>query len=194
MVADTGGWPVSCTGDTRGHGPGGRTIPGASQCRHHTAHPAGGAATPASWRNRSIRARSFAVGAGITYVIIGVLGFIPGLAPLPADAPLLIVDAGYGYLFGFFPVNLLHNLVHLVLGAWGIIAARSSTPARLFARSLAVILGLLVIMGVIPGLRTAGDLMPLFGHDIWLHALTALAAAAIGFGVGEEAEHAAPGR
>jgi hypothetical protein len=47
--------------------------------------------------------------------------------------------------------------------------------------SLAVIFGVLTVMGLIPGLNTVFGLIPLFGHDIWLHALTAIAAAYFGF-------------
>jgi hypothetical protein len=30
------------------------------------------------------------------------------------------VANGYGYLFGLFPVNLVHNLFHLLIGLLGI--------------------------------------------------------------------------
>lgn len=33
-------------------------------------------------------------------------------------------------LFGLFPVNVLHNLVHLGLGVWGVAAARSWSAAK----------------------------------------------------------------
>jgi hypothetical protein len=84
-------------------------------------------------------------------------------------------------LLGLFPVNILHTLVHLLLGIWGIIAYRSFSGSRVYAKSLAVVYGLLAIMGLIPGLNTTFGLIPLFSHDIWLHALTALAAAYFGF-------------
>lgn len=127
--------------------------------------------------------RNFAQTAGIVYLAVGVLGFIPGLLGMPrATAPSLALDAGYGLLFGLFPVNLLHNLVHLGVGAWGLTAARNVLSARSFARGLAYFYGALAIMGLIPGLNTLFGLVPLFGHDIWLHALTAAAAAYFGFG------------
>jgi hypothetical protein len=36
-------------------------------------------------------------------------------------------------------------------------------------------------MGLIPGLSTLFGLVPLFGHDVWLHALTAIIAAWFGY-------------
>ncbi len=126
--------------------------------------------------------RYFALIIGIVYLLIGLLGFLPGLtASPPAGAPPLAVDAGYGYLLGLFPINILHNLVHLAVGAWGLAAYRSYPSARGFSRGLAVFYGLLTILGLFPVLNTTFGLIPIFGHDIWLHALTALIAAYFGF-------------
>lgn len=129
-----------------------------------------------------MRAKTFALVLGIIYVAVGVLGFVPAaLRPPPPDAPTMMVDGFYGYLLGLFPVNWLHSGVHLLLGAWGVIAYKSLTAAVFYARSLAVIFGLLFVFGLIPGLNTVFGLVPLFGHDIWLHALTAAIAAYFGF-------------
>ena len=37
-------------------------------------------------------------------------------------------------IFGLFPVNLLHNLVHLAFGIWGV-AARKFSSARTYCRA-----------------------------------------------------------
>jgi hypothetical protein len=127
--------------------------------------------------------RHFAIVLGVVYTIVGVLGLLPGmLASPPPGAPPLRVDEGYGYLFGLFPVNLLHTLVHLGVGVWGLVASRRLGASRDFARSVAVIFGVLTVLGLIPGLNTVFGLVPLFGHDVWLHAATAIAAAYFGFG------------
>ncbi len=126
--------------------------------------------------------RYFALVAGIAYILIGLLGFLPATtAQPPAGAPDLAVNTGYGYLMGLFPVNILHNLVHLAVGAWGLVAYRSYSNARGFAKGLAVFYGVLTVMGLIPLLNTTFGLIPIFGHDIWLHALTAVVAAYFGF-------------
>lgn len=131
--------------------------------------------------------RSFAFIAGVVYIGAGVLGFLPGITqPPPADAPPLAVPAGYGYFLGLFPINVLHNFVHVGLGVWGLIAYSSLSTSRTYARGLAIIYGVLTVMGFLPGLNTTLGLMPLFGHDIWLHALTALAAVYIGWGAPAE--------
>ena len=61
--------------------------------------------------------RYFALILGIFYAIVGVLGFFPPLLQsLPLDAPNVFVDFLKGSLLGIFPSNILHNLVHLVVG------------------------------------------------------------------------------
>jgi hypothetical protein len=121
--------------------------------------------------------RYFALIYGIVFVLVGVAGFIPALVT-PADEFAASAD---GRLFGLFPVNTLHNIVHLAFGAWGLAAYLSTNSARVYARSVAIIYGVLAIMGMIPALRTLFGLVPLYGHDIWLHAALAIVAAYFGF-------------
>lgn len=126
--------------------------------------------------------RSFALAAGILYIGAGLLGFVPGLTrPGHVDAPHLTVSAGYGYLLGLFPVNILHNFVHLGIGAWGLISCRTASTACGFARGLALLYGVLAVMGLFPAFNTTFGFIPLFGHDVWLHAGTALIAAYFGW-------------
>jgi hypothetical protein len=61
------------------------------------------------------------------------------------------------------------------------------SSARTYARSLAVLYGVLGIMGLVPGLNTVFGLLPLHGHDVWLHLGTAAVAAYFGWR-GEGAE------
>jgi hypothetical protein len=97
------------------------------------------------------------------------------------------VEGGYGLLLGFFPVNWIHNLVHLAVGVIGWSSSRTMVDARRFARGLTLFYGTLALMGVIPALNSLFGLAPLFGHDIWLHAGTAAVAAYFGFGQRMEA-------
>jgi hypothetical protein len=125
--------------------------------------------------------RTFALVFGIIYVLVGILGFLPGLNQHHADLPPIAVDSFYGRLMGLFPVNILHNIVHLLIGAWGILSSRRVDSSRLFGKALAIIYGLLAVLGLIPGLNTMFGLVPIFGHDVWLHALSALVAAYFGW-------------
>ena len=72
--------------------------------------------------------RRFALVVGIIYLVIGIAGFIPGLVQ-GQDYPDLAVDAGSGALLGLFPVNVVHHLVHLLVGVLGIAAIAPSTAS-----------------------------------------------------------------
>lgn len=134
-------------------------------------------------------ARTFALIAGILFLGAGVLGFIPTfVAPPPSGAPE-VMSASEGYLFGLFHINALHNVVHLAVGALGLAAyAGMGLSPRSYSRGLAIFYAVLAIFGLIPGLSTLFGLVPVHGHDVWLHAGTALAAAYFGFRVPAGAE------
>jgi hypothetical protein len=126
--------------------------------------------------------QTFALIIGALYLAAGVLGFFPGVVSpvLPGD-PALAVEMNYGYLFGIFPVNVLHNLVHVAIGGAALFAWSGMWSASTVARFIAVFYGALAIMGLIPGLNTMFGLTPLFSHDIWLHTASAAAAAYYGW-------------
>ena len=127
-----------------------------------------------------MRTRYFALAAGTVYAIVGLAGFIPGLMS-HHDLPAITVDTLYGRLLGLFPVNVLHILVHLVIGIWGVLAWKRYSSSRAYAQSLAVIYSVLTVLGLIPMTNTMFGVVPLYSHDVWLHAATALVAGYFGF-------------
>jgi hypothetical protein len=125
--------------------------------------------------------RYFALVWGILFLVITASGVIPGAwVPAPAHYPHIAVDSMYGAAMATFPVNILHNLVHLVFGIWGVLAYRKLDSSRTYAKAVAIAYGMFAIMGMIPVLDTTFGLVPLFGNDVWLHIF--LAAPAIYFG------------
>jgi hypothetical protein len=134
----------------------------------------------------------FALVYGIVFLLVGALGFVPGVT-VPHTHPEVTADSNLGLLFNLFPVNLLHNIVHLLFGIWALFASRSVDSARTYFKSVAIIYAVLGVMGLIPGLRTTFGLIPLYGHDIWLHFLLAGVAAYFGFARRDEVT-AAPAR
>ena len=131
----------------------------------------------------------FAVIFGIVYVVVGLLGFLgPTLGPLkpdrdPASLATAFANLYYGRLLGVFPVNLLHSIVHLLIGIWGLLSFRTLSGAVGYARGLTVVYLLLAVLGLIPSdaTKTVFGLIPIYGHDVWLHAATGLIAAYFGF-------------
>ena len=119
---------------------------------------------------------------GAFFVLAGILGFFPGVTVVPhVHDPDLIIETSYGRLLGLFPVNVLHNLVHLALGVWALFVARDLSMSRIYCKSTAIIYGALAVMGFIPGLNTMFGLLPIHSHDIWLHAGTAALSAYFGW-------------
>jgi hypothetical protein len=129
-----------------------------------------------------MRTSTFALIFGIAYLAAGLMGLIPAfLRPPAADAPPTTFTLLYGQLLGLFPVNILHTLVHLAIGVWGLMAWKGAAHPKVYARSLAMLYGVLALAGLIPGLNTMFGFIPLHGHDVWLHAGTAAIAAYFGW-------------
>jgi hypothetical protein len=140
-----------------------------------------------------MQVRYFALVYGIVFLIVGIAGFIPGLVTHVPPSPDLAAEAAHGRLFGLFPINWLHNLVHIAFGIWGVAVYRSLSGARNYAKAVAIIYAVLAVMGFFPVLQTTFGLVPLYGHDIWLHALLAAVAAYFGFASAPAAEaHTTP--
>jgi len=126
--------------------------------------------------------RLFALVFGIVFLLAGATGFIPGmLHPVPANAPPLTVTMGYGLVMGLLPVNVLHNLVHVLFGILGLVAYSGMFAPRMYAQIVAVSYGLLVILGLVPATNTLFGLVPIYGNDVWLHLVLGAIAAYFGF-------------
>jgi Domain of unknown function (DUF4383) len=126
--------------------------------------------------------RTFALIWGIVFLMLAATGFIPGLLQEthPQD-PHLAVDSMYGRALGVFPVNVLHSLVHLAFGLWGVLASRDWDKAKVYAKGVAIVYALFAVMGLVPGLDTTFGLVPLHDNDVWLHVILAAPAAYFGF-------------
>lgn len=131
--------------------------------------------------------RSFALVYGIVFLAAGIAGFIPGLVQPISGVPQGSAGMetphmeGVGLLFGLFPVNAMHNIVHILFGLAGLIAARSLRAGWIYACVVAVIYFILALMGIASGLQTMFGLVPLWGYDVFLHLV--LAAVALFFAV-----------
>ncbi len=127
----------------------------------------------------------FAITTGVIFTTIGILGFVSSFVTEPSVLPPYVAEIGasegFGYLMGLFPINFAHNIVHLVVGGLGILAAISLDSSRLYAGLLAVFYGALTLLGLFPVSNTLFGLVPIYGYDVLLHGLTAIIAAYFGF-------------
>ena len=109
---------------------------------------------------------------GVIFILVAVLGFIsPG-------GLVMAMDPTTGMVLGVFPVNLLHNIVHLAFGAWGLAASRAWSGSKTFFTAGGIIYVVLTCVGFLS--PTGFGLVPLGGADIWLHAVLAIAMLGIG--------------
>ena len=114
---------------------------------------------------------------GIIFLLVGIAGYLtPGGMGMGVESPAL--------LLGLFPVNMLHNAVHVAFGLWGILASRSFAGARNYARIGGVLYLVLAVLGFVA--PNGFGMVPLGGHDIWLHAVLGIALLASGFMAKEE--------
>ena len=126
--------------------------------------------------------RRFALIFGIVFLLAGIAGFVPQLMHgMHPEYPPLKVDANAGELLGLFPVNVLHNAVHILFGLWGLVASRSLSGAKTYARGVGIIYIVLALAGFIPGLLNGFGFVPLYGNNIWLHGVIGLIAVYFGW-------------
>ena len=133
---------------------------------------------------------------GVAFFLAGILGFVPvvTVAAGPTDQ-WVTLGANYGFLAALFPVNIVHDVVHLVFGIWGIAASWSFKSAVSYCRAVTWVYFALVILGAIPITNTLFGIAPIYGYDIALHAIVAFAALYGGYGAGRfeaETEEATP--
>ncbi|MFL5943949.1 MAG: DUF4383 domain-containing protein [Gaiellaceae bacterium] len=106
---------------------------------------------------------------GAVFLLVGVLGFIPGITTHYGDLSF----AGHhsdAKLLGIFEVSVLHNIVHLLFGVAGIALARTYDGARNFLIGGGVIYLALFLYGVIFGADEGGaNWIPVNWADNILH-------------------------
>jgi hypothetical protein len=123
--------------------------------------------------------RTVAMVVGVVFLLVGVLGFIPGVTAHYGDMQFAGHDSG-AELLGVFQVSILHNIVHLLFGIAGIAMARRRDTARLFLIGGGAIYLLLFLYGLIIGHGSDANFVPLNSADNWLHLVLGLGMIALG--------------
>jgi hypothetical protein len=120
--------------------------------------------------------QSLAVLVGAAFLLVGVLGFIPGITTHYSDMAFAGEDSG-AKLLGIFQVSVLHNIVHVLLGIAGLGLARTWEGARTYLIGGGVLYLALWLLGLVGG----GDWIPVNSADNWLHFVVGLGMVALGF-------------
>ena len=119
-------------------------------------------------------ARTVALVLGVVYVLVGIVGFLP--APLVTEN---MTDAASGAILGIFPINALHNVVHLAIGAALLYGSTATSAAVLVSRIVGAVYIVVGLLGFVS--PSTFGLMPIGGADIFLHLGTGLVLLFIGF-------------
>jgi hypothetical protein len=108
---------------------------------------------------------------GIVYLLVGILGLIPFFGGSYTQT--------HNNLLGFVPINLLHNVVHLVIGVAGLAAAGSLARSKTYCQVFGVVLLLVGVVGIF--VSNPLTLVPIGGFDIAIHLATGAILAYFGF-------------
>ncbi|GGK82979.1 membrane protein [Planomonospora parontospora subsp. parontospora] len=117
---------------------------------------------------------------GIVFLLVGVLGFIPGITS-NVDQLEFAGHHSDAMLLGIFEVSILHNIVHLLFGVAGLALSRTWSGARNFLIGGGAVYLLLWLYGLLIPHDSSANFVPLNTADNWLHFFLGLGM--IGLGV-----------
>src|SRR4051794_5736618 len=128
---------------------------------------------------------------GIAFLVVGVLGFVPGITTNYDDLSF----AGHmsdAKLLGIFQVSVLHNLIHIAYGVAGLAVASRPRAAALYLIVGGAVYGVVWLYGLVVGMDSDANFVPLNTADNWLHFLLFVAMVALGVVAYRRLNH--PGR
>jgi hypothetical protein len=108
--------------------------------------------------------QSLAALVGVVFLLVGILGFVPGITTHYGDLSFAGHDSG-AKLLGIFQVSILHNIVHLLFGVVGLTLAKTADGARTFLVGGGAVYLVLWLLGLLG----AADWIPSNTADNWLH-------------------------
>lgn len=115
---------------------------------------------------RPVRLIALAVGA--VFLLVGVLGFVPGITT-GADQIAFAGVSSEAMLLGVFHVSVLHNVVHLLFGVAGIAASRSARSSVAYLVIGGIVYLVLWVYGLVAVDHHSANVVPLNDADNWLH-------------------------
>ncbi|SCE87122.1 protein of unknown function (DUF4383) [Micromonospora carbonacea] len=116
---------------------------------------------------------------GVVFLLVGLLGFVPGITTGFGDLRF----AGHGSgakLFGVFQVSVLHNAVHLAFGLAGLALSRTWDGARTFLIGGGAVYLALWLYGLVVDHGSGANFIPVNDADNWLHLLLGAGMIALG--------------
>lgn len=105
---------------------------------------------------------------GAVFLVVGVLGFVPGVT---TDYDMLTFAGHHSgaRLLGVFEVSILHNIVHLLFGIGGVLLARTAVTSKAYLIGGGIVYLVLFLYGVLIDHDSAANFVPVNEADNWLH-------------------------
>ena len=107
---------------------------------------------------------------GAVFLLVGVLGFIPGITT-NYDQMQFAGHTSGAMLLGLFAVSVLHNIVHLLFGVAGLVMSRTAAAARSYLMIGGAVYLVLFLYGLLISHDSPANFVPLNSADNWLHLL-----------------------
>jgi hypothetical protein len=120
-----------------------------------------------------------ALAVSAVFVLVGILGFIPGITTNYDQLSFAGHTSG-ALLLGIFAVSVLHNIVHLLFGVVGFAMARTATGARNYLIGGGVVYAVLFLYGLVIDHGSDANFVPVNTADNWLHLVLAVGMIALG--------------
>jgi hypothetical protein len=117
---------------------------------------------------------------GIVFLLVGILGFIPGITTNYDDMKFA-GNTSDAELLGIFQVSILHNIVHLAFGVAGLLLSRTWEGARNYLIGSGIIYLGLFLYGILVKQSVDANFVPFNNADDWLHLLLGIGMLALGF-------------
>ncbi len=116
---------------------------------------------------------------GIVFLLVGILGFIPGITT-NYETLMIAGHESEALLLGLFQVSILHNIVHFLYGVAGVLLARTFDGARNYLIWGGVVYLVLWLFGLFIPHDQPINFVPLNGADNWLHLFLGIGMIALG--------------
>lgn len=110
--------------------------------------------------------RLIAMVIGAVFLVVGVLGFVPGVT---TGDIAFAGESSDAMLLGVFHVSVLHNVVHLLFGVAGLVASRSPRASVAYLVVGGIVYLALWAYGLVAVDHHSANFVPLNDADNWLH-------------------------
>jgi len=123
--------------------------------------------------------QTVALAVGVVFLLVGVLGFVPGVTSNYDQLTVAGHESG-AKLLGIFEVSVLHNVVHLLFGVLGIAASRRFSASRAYLLGGGIVYLVLWVYGLLIDKESAANFVPVNSADNWLHLLLGIGMVLLG--------------